>query len=149
MRKSTLKIGIGTVRWWYMGSPIFLGLFQVITPWNPNHPFRKENDLNQTLRESCSSHWSSGVYGKPRQKSPNFQVGRGMYTSYWCRSHGGGDEFFVTALPKTNILLMVDGSEIRRSPVDMVHISLFSLQGFYTSQVLVWDFGTINSSTLK
>ena len=35
----------------------------------------------------------------------------------------------------------VDGSEIRRSPVDMVNIPLFT--GFYmlyTSQVVVWDF---------
>ena len=33
---------------------------------------------------------------------------------------------------------MVDGSEIRRSPVDMVNIPLSTR--FYTSQVVVWDF---------
>ena len=32
----------------------------------------------------------------------------------------------------------VDGSEIRRSPVDMVNLPLF--KGFYTSQAVVWDF---------
>ena len=34
--------------------------------------------------------------------------------------------------------LGVDGSEIRRSPVDMEKIPLFS--GLYIFQVLVWDF---------
>ena len=37
-----------------------------------------------------------------------------------------------------HLLLMVDGSEIRRSPVDMVNIPLFT--GFCTSRVVVWDF---------
>jgi len=32
----------------------------------------------------------------------------------------------------------VDGSEIRRLPVDMENIPLFT--GFYTFQVVVWDF---------
>jgi len=32
----------------------------------------------------------------------------------------------------------VDGSEIRRSPVDMENLPFFA--GFYLSQVVVWDF---------
>ena len=33
----------------------------------------------------------------------------------------------------------VDGSEIRRSPVEVGSLSQY-LEGFYTSQVVVWDF---------
>ena len=39
-----------------------------------------------------------------------------------------------------NTMISVDGSEIRCSPVEgkVVHLPLFT--GFYTSQVVVWDF---------
>ena len=40
----------------------------------------------------------------------------------------------------------VDGSETRRWPVDVVDVSVFI--GFFTSQVVVWDFWTINSFTM-
>ena len=38
-----------------------------------------------------------------------------------------------------------DGSEIRRSPVEVGSLSQY-FTGFFTSQVVVWDFWTINSS---
>ena len=65
----------------------------------------------------------------------------------WCilgfrLVHGTGDK-----VPKTfgwMILLMVQKSGVH-SPVDMVNIPLFTW--FYTSQVVVWDFWTINSTT--
>ena len=45
-----------------------------VTPWNTNmepsnHPFRKENDLNQTSRELCSGRQSSEVYLHPYEWS--------------------------------------------------------------------------------
>jgi len=42
----------------------------------------------------------------------------------------GTDELLITT---------VDGSAIRRSPVEVGSLSYY-LQGFYTSQVVVWDF---------
>ena len=45
-----------------------------------------------------------------------------------------------------NIPPTVDGSEIRRSPVEVGSLSHY-VHGFFTYQVVVWDFWTINSIT--
>ena len=39
-----------------------------------------------------------------------------------------------------NTMISVDGSDIRRSPVEGKVVHLPSFKGFYTSQVVVWDF---------
>ena len=44
---------------------------------------------------------------------------------------------------ETNWICAVDGSEIRRLPVDAVNIHTIYLQGFVTAQVVVWDFWII------
>ena len=55
-----------------------------------------------------------------------------------------GMEAKKNSIPKHSKYTTIDGSEIRRSPVELGSLSRY-LQGFYTSEVVVWDFWTINS----
>ena len=90
------------------GVPIFFG-WVAWNPWNPPTP------------PSC-----------PTRRHHKF------HRSSWLRENCGDGVATVRIPKKAPLMCILLMDEIRRSPVDMVKIPLFT--GSYTSQVVVWDF---------